>query len=202
MTRVLLLLAFAVAFWAVGASAQPSELYLDFDSDGLPWTIRTVIDTCGAPVPVRVVLLVGDPVPNGQDIEGWIYQGCCIQGGITYFGTFGSFGFGTEFLDPLHPVWVTIPEGDPSTWPCPGPHYGTGGRLANSLPDDFRPGTYHFIGSGSWDFSCQEPCDPPTEFQYTFGIGGVVSGTGTMTFGCSPSPADGTTWGEIKTLFR
>jgi hypothetical protein len=194
-------LVFLVFLSVVCASASRAwHVYLDFDDDHNPWTIQTELPEGQTSDSVKVILELelGEAAPNGQAIEGWTSQGCCVQDGFTHYGTWGSFGFG--YIDPSHPGWLVIPEGDPSTWSCPV-QLRHGCTLNPSLP--FVAGERYVIGSGFFTAFCDGPCDAPTAFDYGVLIGGSEVGSGTMRFHCpGDTPVEPSSWGRIKSRYR
>jgi hypothetical protein len=184
-----------VALPGAWAQAQSeSNIFLDFDDDGDPWTIRTALPqgvTSGA---VKFILEVNElPLPPFL-LDGTITEGCC--NGPYYDGHYGTqVDAGTVTFNPVYvgDFGLAFPT---CTYCCPW--------ILTLLFDPSAPvavGQRYFIGEAQWNAYCDisDPCSPPTEFTAFFnGIGGVSQ----MVFSCPPTASDPFSWGRIRSLYR
>lgn len=181
------------------AWGQPSLVYLDFDDDDDPWTIRTEVPGDVTEALVRVILEVGDTVPAGQSFNLSIGYGCCEEGDAVYFGTSGlpnMYAYDGFFPEQPQCMWGCV---DPPG--CPGVHCFFNCDFVNDL--NVEPGERYFMGEGIFRVVCEsQPCTPPTVVDYWAYIGGEPAGSGTLTFSSGPTPAASATWGHIKSLYR
>jgi hypothetical protein len=185
----------AVALPGAWAQGQPdSNIYLDFDDDGSPWTIRTALPQGVTSGTVKFILEVNSlPLPTFS-ISGTITEGCC--NGPSYDGYYGTqVDVGTVVFDPT--FVGEYGTGFPTcTYCCP---WNLSLTLEPSAP--VVVGQRYFIGEAQWNAYCDisDPCLPPTEFMASFnGLGGVSI----MTFSCPPTPDEPYSWGRIRSLYR
>ena len=165
--------------------AQQSQVFLDFDDDNDPWTIRTDSPTCEAVA--KVVLEVGATVPAGQRFNFWLGHGCCRSEGEVYLGTSGLIDF--YAYSGFFPEGMGAPIcqwGSYNPLPCPGAQYFFNCRLASDL--DLEPGERYFMGEGVFEVvSDPIPCRLKRAVSYGAKIGGEQVGSGTLVFTCLPS---------------
>jgi hypothetical protein len=197
-----MILAMVLSFCVLVPAAWglPSQVYMDFDDDDNPWTIRTELPEGVTEAVAKVVLEVGDTIPSGQNFLFDIGFGCCEEGEDVYVGASGlpSFYAYSGFFpsQPTHPWACVFPT------PCPGSQCFWQCPFLSDL--NVQPGERYFIGAGTLSAICEtQPCTPPTTVSFWAFIGGEAVGSGTLTFCCpGASPAIPTTWGSIRNLYR
>ena len=90
--RLLLVVGILAILTAPGAPARgqsASNIYLDFDDDGSPWTIRTALPEGVQSGLVKFILEVNAlPLPVNA-VEGMVTEGCCD--GPNFDGHYGTF---------------------------------------------------------------------------------------------------------------
>ncbi|MDM7915553.1 MAG: hypothetical protein ACE15D_11820 [Candidatus Eisenbacteria bacterium] len=173
--------------------AQDSVIYLDFDDDGDPYTIRTTLPLGETVGTARFVLEVGSEPIGGVHIWATITEGCVNDPNMdAHYGARADFD--SFEIDPVYAqnMQISIPT---CTYCCP---WIFEADIVGDPP--VVPGSRYFIAQGTWHADCEDPYDPPAEFDYEWVQG--VSGEGTMVLGCPPVAATPTTWGRIRTLYR
>lgn len=188
-----LLLALALP-GAVALAQSEASIYLDFDDDANPWTIRTALPEGTTTGMVKFVLEVNAlPLP-ATAIDGVVTEGCCD--GLEFDGHYGTYvDIPTLSFDPAY-VADFQPGFPTCTYCCPWLLMIT---FAPSAP--VVAGQRVFIGEALWHAYCDisVPCTPPTVFTASFtGVGGSSE----MTFVCPPTAAEPFSWGRVRSLYR
>ena len=176
-----------------GAFAQ-ANIWLDFDDDNDPWTLRTSLPDGELTGRVRFVLeVVMLPYP-ALYFMGEVAEGCCeFPQSDAHYGTFvvpESVVFDSTFV-------TNVTTGFPTcTYCCPWVLWGT---LDPNAP--VEDGHRYFVGEAVWNAYCdvQAGCVPPTSFDMTFQN---IGGGGHMTFVCPPTPVEEKSWGKLKSIYR
>ncbi|MBM3286574.1 MAG: hypothetical protein FJY88_04395 [Candidatus Eisenbacteria bacterium] len=196
--RIFVPLGFLFIAWALAspAQAQPPDTYiwLDFDDDGSPWTLRTSLPEGVTSATVKFVLEVGTtPIPP-VIAYGRFTEGCCNgPESDAHYGTYVDAQSVT--FDPIYVIDFFL-EFATCTFCCP---WGLGLVIASDAP--VVTGQRYFIGQAAWNAYCDVPgpCTPPTDFSYYFQ---ELGGEGHMYFYCPPTAVQDRSWGRIKILFR
>ena len=170
-----------------------TNMYLDFDDDNDPWTLRQDLPLGTTSALVKFVLEVGPNPPLGVEFWGRIDEGCCNW--IDYMHYYGTLARpGTLQFDPLYLSFAEI--GYPTCLEC-CPSVFTG-MVAPAAP--LVSGQRYFVAQVQWDAFCNVICGAPSDFALTLleGIGGVSH----MMFRCPPVATDSQTWGRLKAVYR
>jgi hypothetical protein len=195
--RCLLLSGLLLLLWSPGVLAQAqmdSFIYLDFDDDGDPWTLRDTLPMGVTTALVKFVLEVHTLPLADVLVTGSIVEGCCD--GPVYDAHYGTHVVEQSVtFDPTYVIdsGVWFPT---CTYCCPW-----------MLTLTFNPaaplvsGQRYFIGQAQWNATCDitDPCSPPTYLGYSFS---EIGGSGYLHFGCPVTPAQPESWGRIKSLYR
>lgn len=181
-------IAIAVLFIALPALADVA-IRLDFDNDGDPATLRTLLPTGQTSAVARFVLEVTSlPLPT-EMIWVAVEEGCCdAPEWIGNWGTrveYSSIGF-----DPLY-----VAEGQADfplcTYCCPW-------MLRITLAPDAPvvAGGRYFIGQATWNADCfvEAACTPSTTF--------TLGDQGPLGFTCEVIPVEAPVWGSVKAAWR
>jgi hypothetical protein len=188
-----LALCLLVGPWCAGAAVQ-ANIFLDFDNDGDPWTLRTELPEGVTTATAAFVLEVVSGVPPQGEFYGQVAVECV--GDPYWFHHYGvdldpsTLVFDTRFLSAL---WIGLP----TCMEC-CPYWPIGGQWAAGAP--VAAGQRYFVGAAVWRANCDDVWRPPTQFTVTFtaNCGGVSA----LSFQCPLVSVHPATWGEIKGLYR
>jgi len=180
------------------ASANPHQLFLDFDTDGDLWTVNPY----AAGVPVSLIIQIGDdPVTPGSgvflyldlgcyyDWQGMEERNCAMIDCDPAWGTSGILGDCYVDCPPVAECWDAILMGglDPGFVPQPGERYLLGTRSIYEFGDETCDGAA-YLASG--DFAGSQVV---SNFIWL----GEASAVPEADEPADPSP----TWGEVKVRF-
>jgi hypothetical protein len=188
-----LVLPLLIGAWCSTAAAQ-ANIYLDFDNDGDPWTLRTELPEGVTSATASFVLEVLSVAPPQGEFGGQVAVSCV--GDPMWFHHYGvEINPNTIVIDSryLNSLWIGLP----TCMEC-CPYWPIGGQFAPGAP--VVVGQRYFVGQGLWVANCNDIWQPPTQFTvtFTYGCGGVSE----MSFHCPLVGVEPATWGEVKGLYR
>lgn len=175
-------------------------LYLDFDEDDDPWTLRTETDELSETI--RFVLEVPSTPPADRHFELSMAEGCCND--IDNIGHYGmhanweTLEFDAAYVDSFHVELPTCLE-------CCA--WLVFGHFAADAP--LETGERIFIGQIEAEADCNPtpapPCSPPTDLTVGFQLqdGQECEDSEAMvSFHCPSSGTSVESWSRIKRLFQ
>jgi hypothetical protein len=189
-----LLAALLVAGPLCTTSSAQATIYVDFDDDANPWTLRTNLPEGVQTATAWFVLEAPASGPPDGEFFGQVAVACV--GDPFWFHHYGvevnpdSLVFDARYLSSL---WIGVP----TCLEC-CPNWPIGGRFATGAP--VVPGERYFVGQAVWHANCDDIWQPPPEFTVTFLEN--CAGTSAMRFHCPDVRVEPAIWGDVKRLYR
>ena len=185
------------------AAIAQTCLFMDFDEDNDPWTIRTVLPPDIPSATVRFIIEV-PPADGLANQWFWceILEGCCNDPDNN-----GHYGAGIDAATLQYDSTLIDAhfESFPTcTFCCPW-------LIQAHFRDDAQlvPGQRYFFASGTARAICTEwdpPCYPPHDINVTFWLENgeqcLPNNTVQVMLACPPTAVPGGSWGRIRGLYR